>query len=280
MRSITLLKYAEKWRLRTVPLPLLSPHDLLIKVLYAPINPSDLYFSYGVYGLRPPPPITLGMEGVGVVIELGKNVSETYLHQKVAFMVKHENFGSFAEYTVSNPRNVMILKEEKENEGIENKILEEKDEAKDQKHLNDSIKEEKKENNGKELMRKAGMFINPMTVLGFWEIVKKGEHKAVIQTGGNSNVGKMLSKFLKEKGINNISVIRSSDQIENLVQMGADKAISTDSKNFAKELKNAVDEYKPTIFFDCIGGSLTGQVFLLFFEILRLLNIDFYGFAN
>lgn len=260
MRSITLLKYAEKWRLRAVPLPAFSPNDLLIKVLYAPINPSDLYFSYGVYGVRPPPPITLGMEGVGIVTEVGKDVSEKYLNQKVAFMVKNENFGSFAEFTVSNPRNVMVLKEERR--VIMKNMIDEENKGEKEKvnYLNGEEKFETM-NKNKELMKKAGMFINPMTVLGFWEMIEKGEHKAVIQTGGNSSVGKMLSKFLKEKGIRNISTVRSNDQIESLLQMGADKVLSTDSQNFLIELKNVVDEYKPTIFFDCVGGSLTGQVF-------------------
>ena len=42
---------------------------MLIKVKYAPVNPSDIYYSLGIYGIKKAVPTHLGMEGVGDVVE-------------------------------------------------------------------------------------------------------------------------------------------------------------------------------------------------------------------
>ncbi len=39
----------------------------------SPINPSDVYYAKGAYGIRKPLPTTIGFEGAGIVSEAGKN---------------------------------------------------------------------------------------------------------------------------------------------------------------------------------------------------------------
>ena len=41
-----------------------------MKVKFAPINPSDLYFYKGVYGIKPELPAIVGFECVGEVIHV------------------------------------------------------------------------------------------------------------------------------------------------------------------------------------------------------------------
>ena len=88
MRAISISKYGELLKMKSIPIPALSkPDDLLIKVKYSPINPADI-FSYGVYGIKPPLPVTMGMEGSGIIADSinPKNL----IGQKVAFMVRNE----------------------------------------------------------------------------------------------------------------------------------------------------------------------------------------------
>lgn len=61
-------------RVETQPLPAPAPGQVLVRVLAAPINPADLNVFEGTYGIKPPLPITGGIEGVGVVADTGQRV--------------------------------------------------------------------------------------------------------------------------------------------------------------------------------------------------------------
>ncbi|MAE20851.1 MAG: alcohol dehydrogenase, partial [Pseudomonas sp.] len=56
-------------------LPEPAAGQVRVKVLAAPINPSDVLTLTGAYGMLPPLPAVGGNEGVGKVEELGAGVS-------------------------------------------------------------------------------------------------------------------------------------------------------------------------------------------------------------
>ena len=61
-------------RVEIQPLPAPATRQVLIRVLAAPINPADLNVFEGTYGVKPPLPVTGGIEGVGVIVETGQQV--------------------------------------------------------------------------------------------------------------------------------------------------------------------------------------------------------------
>ena len=61
-------------RVETQLLPSPATGQVLIRVLAAPINPADLNVFEGTYGIKPPLPVTGGIEGVGIIIETGQHV--------------------------------------------------------------------------------------------------------------------------------------------------------------------------------------------------------------
>ena len=69
MKAIQIIRYGEKLRVRRTDIPIRKSNELLIKINFSPINPSDLYMGLGVYGYRPKLPSILGFEGVGTIIE-------------------------------------------------------------------------------------------------------------------------------------------------------------------------------------------------------------------
>lgn len=97
MKSLRLLKYAAKPILADAPRPIPGPQQVLIRLKYAPINPADIYYTLGVYGVKNPLPTPLGMEGSGIVVE-GPN---SLVGKSVAFL-PHSSFGSWAEYALCN----------------------------------------------------------------------------------------------------------------------------------------------------------------------------------
>ena len=68
-------------------LPPLAAGQALIKVLAAPINPSDVLTLTGEYGMLPPLPAIGGNEGVGRVEQLGEGVMHLKVGQTVLLPV-------------------------------------------------------------------------------------------------------------------------------------------------------------------------------------------------
>ncbi len=84
------------------PVPNPSKGELLVKVIAAPVNPSDLSFVHGRYGLRPVLPSPAGFEGVGRVEAVGEGV-EIPVGSRVSFTT----IGSWSEYVLVNHRAVI-----------------------------------------------------------------------------------------------------------------------------------------------------------------------------
>lgn len=69
MKALLVKRYGMAPVLTEMPLPTLDTSHALIKMKYAPVNPSDLNFYLGSYGLRKEDHPIVGFEGSGVVIE-------------------------------------------------------------------------------------------------------------------------------------------------------------------------------------------------------------------
>ena len=76
-------------------------HEVLIKVHSAPINPSDVYLTRGMWGIELKHPYTPGWEGAGEVIDAGKE-AKSFIGKRVAFIISMEHGGSWGEYVVTS----------------------------------------------------------------------------------------------------------------------------------------------------------------------------------
>ncbi|XP_021625824.1 prostaglandin reductase-3 isoform X2 [Manihot esculenta] len=87
----------------------IEPHQVLVKVVYAGVNASDVNFSSGRYftgnnkdvGSRLP--FDAGFEAVGIVAALGKSVRDLKVGTPAAIMT----FGSYAEFTVVPAKHIL-----------------------------------------------------------------------------------------------------------------------------------------------------------------------------
>ncbi len=73
-------------KLEEIPTPLLSPGEVLVRVLLSPINASDLHMVRGRYGYQPELPASPGIEGVGIVEALGPGVQGPMVGTRVVFV--------------------------------------------------------------------------------------------------------------------------------------------------------------------------------------------------
>ena len=75
---------AEVLSLRDEPLPSLSPDAVRVRIECSPINPADLNYVEGTYGIKPPLPAVGGVEGAGTVVEAGAAVTALKVGDLVA----------------------------------------------------------------------------------------------------------------------------------------------------------------------------------------------------
>ena len=57
--------------------------QVLIRVEYSPVNPSDLLQIRGLYGVRPKLPATMGGEGIGKILAVGSGVEQVNVGDRV-----------------------------------------------------------------------------------------------------------------------------------------------------------------------------------------------------
>lgn len=142
----------------------------------APINPSDLAYVAGKYGIKNDPPFKVGLEGSGKVVANGGGLYGWYLlGKRVAAISTGSTVGSWAEYMVTKSAQAMPIPDKYS------------------------------------YVQSASYFVNPWTAIAFSEITVKGKHKAGIVNAACSAVGKMYSKMMDEKNIPVIHIVRKQE---------------------------------------------------------------------
>jgi len=101
---------------------------------------------------------------------------------------------------------------------------------------------------------------NPFTAVGLLDTINKENHKAAIIDAAGSALGKMVIKLCKQNDIPIIGIVRKQDLVEELVSHGANYVLNSSSPTFDQEIQKLIQELKPTIFLDCIGGDFPPTV--------------------
>jgi len=202
MRALVFEEFGEPadvLALREVPRPSPGPHDVRVRIIASPVNPSDLMTIRGTYGKRPRLPATPGYEGVGVVESSGGDILGRYLQNQLV-AVPNRRTGNWCDYVVVPAGQVIPLPA--------NFPLE----------------------------QGAMFFVNPMTAYVMTRKVlqiPKGEW--LLQTAAGSAVGKMVIRLGKHFGFKTINVVRRLEQIEELEALGADEVLVLDDERVIRD---------------------------------------------
>jgi mitochondrial enoyl-[acyl-carrier protein] reductase / trans-2-enoyl-CoA reductase len=204
---------------------MLGDDQVLIRILAAPVNPSDISLIEGRYPLRASSlPCTPGFEGVGVVEAVGKNVTRLRPGDR-AVPIEHGQ-GTWRTYGVFEQNHWYRIPHDIP------------------------------------ISTAATMCINPPTALRLLEeFVDLNQGDVIIHTGGTSSTGKYILQLAKQRGIRCISVIRDRPERKEteheLKELGSSLVVT------AEELGTAMKEWpygKPRLGLDCIGGDDSLQV--------------------
>ncbi len=225
MKALVLHEYGEEMKLEERKVPTPKNNEVLIKVSYSPVNPSDLSWLNGNYSSQKKLPSTPGFEGSGVVVDSGNNfMSKRLLGKKVAFFAQSDGEGSWAEYLVTTNTLAVPL--------ISNLDL------------------------------KVGstMLINPMSVMAMVDIALKSRAKAIANTAAASKLGQFMVEISKTKGLELVNIVRKESQAELLKSKGAKHIINTSNPNYKKEMKETFEKLGVSIAFDAVAGELAGDL--------------------
>jgi NADPH:quinone reductase-like Zn-dependent oxidoreductase len=204
--------------LEDIPLQAPGKNQILIKMIFAPINQTDLINLSGNSRISVNPPYPVGREGSGTIAAVGEDLQVAY---KVGDRVHVHSNGTLAQYCLAKSEDCAFIK-------------------------------------GDLSFEEAAPFvINPSTAAYIGVVAERDGAKAVINTGASSALGKMLIRLFRKKGIKLINVVRQDKYIDELKKEGADYVLNSESSDFEEKLKKISAKEGATIAFDAINGNFT-----------------------
>jgi len=210
--------------LRELPSPEPGPGQVRVRMLAAPINPSDLLYIRGNYGKRPGLPSTPGFEGVGIVDSAGPGLYGRLLVGK-RVVVPNSVTGSWAEAAIATARQAIPIPQ--------NLPLE----------------------------QAAMFFVNPATAyIMTRKVLSVPQGEWLLQTAAGSALGKMVIRLGKKFGFKTINVVRRREQIAELKSLGADVVLAEVDGDIAEQVQKATGGSGVRYAVDPVGGSTGSAV--------------------
>ncbi|WP_044871534.1 zinc-dependent alcohol dehydrogenase family protein [Pseudomonas sp. LFM046] len=201
-------------------LPPVAAGQALVKVLAAPINPSDVLTLTGEYGMLPPLPAIGGNEGVGEVLEVAADVTGLKPGQTVLLPV---GCGTWRTHLIADAQQLIALP------------------SADPQQL-------------------AMLTVNPPTAyLMLREFVDLQPGDWVIQNAANSGVGSYLIQLAKIRGLKTVNVVRRDSAIAAVQAEGAD-VVLVDGPDLPKRVREATGGAPVKLGIDAVGGASTDHL--------------------
>lgn len=214
-----------KLAVRQVPVPKPGPGEVLIKILAAPINPSDMARINNIPDTVQRSEFALGLEGSGIVVDHGKGILPALRKGKrVACAITNDNSGTWAEYMVTSATSCIPLPH--------------------------SISDE----------QGSMLLVNPLTALAFFDIIQRNGHKAVINTAAASSLGRMIQVLGDARGIPVIHIIRTENHRKLLTGRGLKYVLNSSENDFEDKLHDLAHQLKASLALDAVGGVSTQQL--------------------
>ncbi len=206
-----------------VPAPQPNHGEVLVRMLASPINPSDLMYIRGGYGITPSLPATPGFEGVGVVEAVGGGILG-WLRKGKRVAVLNDRIGNWAEYTVTKARQVIPVPD----------------------YLNDD--------------QAATFFVNPASALIMTrKVLRIPQGQWLLQSAAGSALGQMVIRLGRKFGFRTLNVVRRREQVEELKKLGADAVIVESDGPIADQVRK-LDVGGIRYAIDPVGGKSATQL--------------------
>ena len=194
--------------------------EVLVEVIAAPINPSDLLTLTGDYGSLPPLPAVGGNEGIGRVLESGDGVTHLSPGQRVLLPV---GSGTWTTHMLADARWLIALPD-----------------------AGDAV-------------QLSMLAVNPPTAALLLRELDLQPGDWVLQNAANSAVGGYLIQLARERGLRTANVVRRDDAVDAVRAHGAD-VVLVDGDDLGERVRAATSNARLRLAVDAVGGSATERL--------------------
>jgi trans-2-enoyl-CoA reductase len=219
MHSVQINAFGKPWEVvETVTLPdpgAPGSGEIIIDMEFSPINPSDLVLMRGLYGVKPKLPAPVGTEGVARVVKIGADVAGLKEGDRVLFP---RGTSTWLTRSKVKADHLFALPANADPQQL------------------------------------SMLMVNPPTaylMLTEYVALKKGDW--VIQSAGNSAVGRAVIAIAKTMGVHTVSVVRRPELVEELKKLGAD-VVLVEGPDLAQRVAEATGKAKIMLALDSVGG--------------------------
>ena len=193
-----------------------APNEVVVKMSAAPINPADLNSIEGKYPIKAELPATPGMEGAGVVIEVGSAVRDLAVGAQV---ILPHSFGTWREVAVIAADKLVAAP--KEIDPIQAAMLK----------------------------------VNPITawrMLHDFVSLRPGDW--LIQNAANSGAGQCVIQIARVLGCRTVNVVRRAELVDELCSLGGD-VVLVDGEKLRDEVAAATGRAPIRLALNAVGGD-------------------------
>ena len=210
---------------KSVPRP--RAGEVLVRISASPVNPSDLAFLQGLYGVKKDLPVVPGFEASGRVMEAGGGfLARALVGKRVACAAPTDGDGTWAEYMVTQASLcIPLIKEITDEQG-------------------------------------ASAIVNPLSAWAMMNMAKQARARAVVQTAAASALGQMIEGLGRRFNIPVINIVRRAEQVDLLRSKGAQHVLDSSALDFDERLRERCVELDATMGFDAVAGELTGRILI------------------
>lgn len=207
---------AEVLRLAEQPWPVAAADEVIVQMRAAPLNPADINLIEGKYPVRPPLPATPGMEGAGVVIELGRSAQGLAVGHPV---ILPHNLGTWREACAVKADKLVVAPLEIEP------------------------------------VQAAMLKVNPITawrMLHDFVPLQRGDW--FIQNAANSAAGRAAIQIARELGYRSVNIVRRAELAPELEAEGAE-VVLIDGEQLRDEVAARTQRASIRLALNAVGGE-------------------------
>src|SRR5690554_3142256 len=228
--------------------PVPKKGEVLVRMLYSPINPSDhnyirgdyrralerliwnrgsetLYFDPERTNPHPTPPYTLGGEGVGIVVETGSSLLARRLKGKRVALAAGPPIGVWQDYVAVDAKRAIPVPDQ----------------------LSDQ--------------EAAMTIINPLSaVFMVRDVLRVKPGTFLLQSAAGSALAKSVIALSREMGFETVNIVRDGKHIEALAELGARHIVRLDQEDLRDAVARITHGRGVPYAMDPIGGELSAEM--------------------
>ncbi|RWR04917.1 zinc-dependent alcohol dehydrogenase family protein [Siminovitchia fortis] len=194
-----------------------ADHEILVRMLVRPINPSDLIPIRGSYAHRTSLPAIPGYEGVGIVEDVGSLVTKNLIGKRV---LPFRGEGTWQEFVKTSAEHAILIPD----------------------FIDDFIA--------------AQMYINPITAWVICtEKLRLGPGDTLLVNACGSSIGHIFAQLSKVLGFRLIAVTRNDHYTDELLRLGASHVVNTSKDPLYETVMDLTNGRRASAAIDSVGGQ-------------------------